>query len=160
MPDAHAAPILFRNGVRTLGANDRGFRKFETLDVRDPFAQDRARRRRAPAPLPRGASPPAVHTSDAIRILGSGRTRSQVGRRSFETAVGPLYGGRETYRSTAEQRINEVSLRNPTMTPALRAFEPLQSTISALFESPSTIVVSAAIGLPVVEHLARLFTTF
>lgn len=38
VPDAHVAAILFQNGVRTLHSNDRDFRKFETLDVRDPFA--------------------------------------------------------------------------------------------------------------------------
>lgn len=36
--DAHLAAILFQNGVRTLYSNDRDFRKFESLDVRDPFA--------------------------------------------------------------------------------------------------------------------------
>lgn len=38
VPDAHVAAILFQNGVRTLYSNDRDFRKFEVLDVRDPFA--------------------------------------------------------------------------------------------------------------------------
>ncbi len=38
VPDAHVTAILFQNGVRTLYSNDRDFRKFETLDVRDPFA--------------------------------------------------------------------------------------------------------------------------
>ena len=38
VPDAQVAAILFQNGVRTLYSNDRDFRKFETLDVRDPFA--------------------------------------------------------------------------------------------------------------------------
>ncbi|MDR1990921.1 MAG: PIN domain-containing protein [Acidobacteriaceae bacterium] len=37
VPDAHVATILFQNGVRTLYSNDRDFRKFESLDVRDPF---------------------------------------------------------------------------------------------------------------------------
>ena len=36
--DAHVAAILFQNGVRTLYSNDRDFRKFESLDVRNPFA--------------------------------------------------------------------------------------------------------------------------
>ncbi len=36
--DAHVAAILLQNGVRTLYSNDRDFRKFESLDVRDPFA--------------------------------------------------------------------------------------------------------------------------
>ena len=35
--DAHLAAILFQNGVRTLYSNDRDFRKFESLEVRDPF---------------------------------------------------------------------------------------------------------------------------
>jgi len=38
VPDAHAAAILFQHGVRTLYTNDRDFRKFESLDVRDPFS--------------------------------------------------------------------------------------------------------------------------
>lgn len=38
VPDAHVAAILFQNGVRTIYTNDRDFRKFESLDVRDPFA--------------------------------------------------------------------------------------------------------------------------
>ena len=38
VPDAHVAAILFQNGVRTLYSNDRDFRKFASLDVRDPFA--------------------------------------------------------------------------------------------------------------------------
>jgi len=38
VPDAHVAAILFQNGVRTLYSNDRDFRKFATLEVRDPFA--------------------------------------------------------------------------------------------------------------------------
>ena len=38
VPDAHLAAVLFQNGVRTLYSNDRDFRKFETLDVHDPFA--------------------------------------------------------------------------------------------------------------------------
>ena len=38
VPDAHVAAILFQNGVRTLFSNDRDFRKFESLEVRDPFA--------------------------------------------------------------------------------------------------------------------------
>jgi toxin-antitoxin system PIN domain toxin len=37
VPDAHVAAILFQNGVRTLYSNDRDFRKFESIDVRDPF---------------------------------------------------------------------------------------------------------------------------
>jgi uncharacterized protein len=38
VPDAHVAAILFQNGVRTLYSNDRDFRTFESIDVRDPFA--------------------------------------------------------------------------------------------------------------------------
>lgn len=38
VPDAHVAAILFQSGVRTMCSNDRDFRKFESLDVRDPFA--------------------------------------------------------------------------------------------------------------------------
>jgi hypothetical protein len=38
VPDAYVAAILFQNGVRTLYSNDRDFRKFESLQVRDPFA--------------------------------------------------------------------------------------------------------------------------
>lgn len=36
--DAHVAAILFQNGVRTLYSTDRDFRKFESLEVRNPFA--------------------------------------------------------------------------------------------------------------------------
>ncbi len=38
VPDAHLAAILFQHGIRTLYSSDRDFRKFPTLDVRDPFA--------------------------------------------------------------------------------------------------------------------------
>ena len=38
VPEAHIAAILFQNGVRTMYSNDRDLRKFEVLDVRDPFA--------------------------------------------------------------------------------------------------------------------------
>lgn len=38
VPDAHVAAILLQHGVRTLYSNDRDFLKFQTLDVRDPFA--------------------------------------------------------------------------------------------------------------------------
>ncbi len=38
VPDCHVATILFQHGVRTLYTNDRDFRKFESLDVRDPFS--------------------------------------------------------------------------------------------------------------------------
>jgi uncharacterized protein len=39
VPDAHLAAILFQHGIRTLYSSDRDFRKFATLDVRDPFAE-------------------------------------------------------------------------------------------------------------------------
>ena len=38
VPDAHLAAILFQHGVRTLYTNDRDFRKFESIDLRDPFS--------------------------------------------------------------------------------------------------------------------------
>jgi toxin-antitoxin system PIN domain toxin len=38
VPDAHVAAILFQHGVKTLFTNDRDFRKFNTLETRDPFA--------------------------------------------------------------------------------------------------------------------------
>ena len=38
VPDAHLAAILFQHGVRTLYRNDRDFRRFQSLEVRDPFA--------------------------------------------------------------------------------------------------------------------------
>ena len=38
VPDAHVAAILFQNGVGTLYSNDRDFRKFDAIEVRDPFA--------------------------------------------------------------------------------------------------------------------------
>ena len=38
VPDAHIAAILLQHGVRTLYSNDRDFRKFQSLDLRDPFA--------------------------------------------------------------------------------------------------------------------------
>lgn len=38
VPDLHLAALMRENGVRTLYTRDRGFRRFEFLDVRDPFA--------------------------------------------------------------------------------------------------------------------------
>jgi len=38
VPDAHLAAILLQHGVRTLYTNDRDFRKFESLEARDPFS--------------------------------------------------------------------------------------------------------------------------
>jgi uncharacterized protein len=37
VPDAHLSAILFQHGIRTLYSSDRDFRKFASLDVRDPF---------------------------------------------------------------------------------------------------------------------------
>lgn len=39
VPDAHLAAILFQHGIRMLYSSDRDFRKFATLDVRDPFSE-------------------------------------------------------------------------------------------------------------------------
>jgi hypothetical protein len=36
--DAHLAALLRQHGIRTLYTNDADFRKFDFLDVRDPFA--------------------------------------------------------------------------------------------------------------------------
>ena len=38
VPDAHLAGLLKQHGVRTLFTRDGDFRKFDFLDVRDPFA--------------------------------------------------------------------------------------------------------------------------
>jgi len=38
VPDAHIAAILFQHGIRTLYSNDSDFRKFPSLDLRDPFS--------------------------------------------------------------------------------------------------------------------------
>ena len=38
VPDAHLAAILFQHGVRTLYSSDRDFRRFASLDVRDPLS--------------------------------------------------------------------------------------------------------------------------
>ena len=37
VPDTHLAALMRENGVRTFYTRDRGFRRFEFLDVRDPF---------------------------------------------------------------------------------------------------------------------------
>ena len=37
VPDAHLATILWQHGVRTLYTADRDFRRFDFLDVRDPY---------------------------------------------------------------------------------------------------------------------------
>jgi uncharacterized protein len=38
VPDAHLATLLRQHGVATLYTNDRDFRRFDFLKVRDPFA--------------------------------------------------------------------------------------------------------------------------
>lgn len=40
VPDAHLAALLRLHGVTTLYTNDKGFRRFDFLTVRDPFEQD------------------------------------------------------------------------------------------------------------------------
>ena len=37
VPDAHLATLLRQHGVKVLYSNDRDFRKFDFLDVRNPF---------------------------------------------------------------------------------------------------------------------------
>ncbi|HEX7622901.1 MAG TPA: TA system VapC family ribonuclease toxin [Anaeromyxobacteraceae bacterium] len=37
VPDAHLAALLKQHGVQTIYTRDRDFRKFDFLDVRDPF---------------------------------------------------------------------------------------------------------------------------
>lgn len=37
VPDAHLAALLRQHGVKTIYTHDRDFRKFDFLDVRDPF---------------------------------------------------------------------------------------------------------------------------
>ncbi|HEY4855694.1 MAG TPA: hypothetical protein VIH98_03335, partial [Xanthobacteraceae bacterium] len=39
VPDAHVATILFQHGIRRLYSNDRDFRKFPSLELRNPFAR-------------------------------------------------------------------------------------------------------------------------
>jgi uncharacterized protein len=39
VPDAHLAALLRLHGVTTLYTNDKGFRRFDFLNVRDPFDQ-------------------------------------------------------------------------------------------------------------------------
>ncbi len=38
VPDAHLVALMQENGVRTLWTNDRDFRRFDGIMVRDPFA--------------------------------------------------------------------------------------------------------------------------
>ena len=37
--DAHLAAILFQHGIRRLYSADSDFRKFATLDVKNPFSE-------------------------------------------------------------------------------------------------------------------------
>lgn len=39
VPDTQLAALMRENGVRILYTRDRGFRRFDFLDVRDPFSQ-------------------------------------------------------------------------------------------------------------------------
>jgi len=38
VPDAHLAALLHQHNVRTLYSTDADFRKFDFLDVRNPFS--------------------------------------------------------------------------------------------------------------------------
>lgn len=38
VPDAHLVALMRENGVRTIWTNDRDFRRFDGIEVRDPFA--------------------------------------------------------------------------------------------------------------------------
>jgi toxin-antitoxin system PIN domain toxin len=38
VPDAHLAALMRQHGVGVIYAHDRGFRRFDGIDVRDPFA--------------------------------------------------------------------------------------------------------------------------
>jgi uncharacterized protein len=38
IPDAHLVTLMRQHGVRLIYTRDRGFRRFEGIDVRDPFA--------------------------------------------------------------------------------------------------------------------------
>lgn len=38
VPDAHLAALMRQHGVRIIFTRDRGFRRFDGIDVRDPFA--------------------------------------------------------------------------------------------------------------------------
>jgi toxin-antitoxin system PIN domain toxin len=38
VPDAHLVALMRENGVRTIWTNDRDFRRFDGIAVRDPFA--------------------------------------------------------------------------------------------------------------------------
>ena len=43
VPDAHLAAILQQHGVRTLYTNEADFRKFDFLEIRDRWLEDRLR---------------------------------------------------------------------------------------------------------------------
>lgn len=38
VPDSHVVALMRENGVRTIWTNDRDFRRFDGIEVRDPFA--------------------------------------------------------------------------------------------------------------------------
>jgi hypothetical protein len=38
VPDAHVVALMNENGVRTIWTHDRDFRRFDGVEVRDPFA--------------------------------------------------------------------------------------------------------------------------
>ena len=38
VPDAHIAALMRQHGVRLIHTRDRGFRRFDGIDARDPFA--------------------------------------------------------------------------------------------------------------------------
>jgi hypothetical protein len=38
VPDAHLAALMRQHGVRVIYSRDRGFRRFDFIDARDPFA--------------------------------------------------------------------------------------------------------------------------
>jgi toxin-antitoxin system PIN domain toxin len=38
VPDAHVAALMRQHGVRLIYTRDRDFRRFDSIDVRDPFA--------------------------------------------------------------------------------------------------------------------------
>lgn len=40
IPDAHLAALMRQHGVRVIYTRDRGFRRFEGLEPRDPFASE------------------------------------------------------------------------------------------------------------------------
>ncbi len=38
VPDAHLVALMLENGVRTIWTHDRDYRRFQEIEVRDPFA--------------------------------------------------------------------------------------------------------------------------